>query len=132
MSAAEAGRGGVAAYLAVAKAAREFLTPPEAWTKGALGRVNGQKLPSNRLDEANSCCLSGAILRSGGSAFDIPDRFTIMTLWNMIGDILMDRERSDWITPIPAWNDRDETTHADVLDVLDRLIATLEAEQVPS
>lgn len=98
--------------LEILKAARALLTPPEAWAKNDFAFDSSGNLlaPSNKY--AVSWCATGACIRAGGKLAAIA---AARELSRQLGG----REVFDF-------NDRDETTHADVLQLFDDTIARLE------
>lgn len=97
--------------LEILKAARELLSTPARWTKLAYARDAGGAavMPSNA--NAVCWCIEGSIVKCSGD-------------WSM-----------EWARPIEcdvaadvaSFNDRESTTHADILAAFDRAIAKLEA-----
>lgn len=85
----------------------ELLDKPEKWTKGYLARTTGGR-PINADDPNATCwCVFGALARCEytGEAWII----AVSKLRFEIG--------SEYIS-IPEWNDAEETTYEQVIDVL--------------
>lgn len=94
--------------LEVLRSARETLSIPERWTKGASAKnERGQKTWSYAPD-AVCWCLYGSILRLQAPASVEIDALTLLS--DIIGG------------SIAFFNDARATTHADVLRVLDAAI----------
>jgi hypothetical protein len=103
------------------KATREFLTDPAKWHKGRIS------------DERETCfCVMGAVWRTN------PERMydttpATMETFRIITNIVQNRGfKFGRIDPhkayVAQWNDDPETTHEEVLSVLDEAIA-LKASQ---
>lgn len=90
------------------KAARELLTAEGAWTQGALARdAHGFVVPYD-APNATCWCLQGALHRVTESYDEWSNAF--YTLANEL-------------RVVPAWNDHRDRIQADVLQILDNLIA---------
>ncbi len=100
--------------LDVLKGARELLSDEKRWTKGALARDKDGHETGIAVDPDAVCwCAYGAIehCNKEGYGAEIAMNRVVRGLgWPSIG----------------AFNDADSTTHADVLALFDRAIASLE------
>ena len=98
--------------LALARRVRALLEAPERWTQGAFARTRkGQPCESDDSD-AVCWCIRGALTKSAGGR-DSPAR----------NDLLDVVERCVPCLSLAVWNDAKSTTHADVLALLDTVIA---------
>lgn len=102
----------------ILKAARELLSDPAKWTKGAGARDADGNPVGDRYRGAICWCLDGA-LRRHRFKFD-PSGEDYTRALRALGKIA--RSRSNH-TGIVAFNDNPKTTHADVLSLLDEAIA---------
>ena len=101
--------------LEILRGARELLAKPERWTKGECARRSDGSITFSLDDEATCFCLDGALIRlCGGSHTDL-----FHESWEALRSIRPGE------CPI-RFNDHPNTTHADILDLLDRGIAELE------
>lgn len=93
---------------------RALLTPEKAWTKGAFARdAVGSSVRS--VDPAAVChCLIGGTLKVTGGAEDYLT--TVVRLDRQV-------QREGRFHNIAQFNDHPDTTHADVLALLDRVLA---------
>lgn len=133
-----------AAYGALAKA-RDFIETEDQWAKGANAlRPDGSMVTDiEQLYDPNeefACyCLNGAILRaasemfgspydSGGWAFPSwtsPQREVINEARSMVSHSITNSGYADYagrISSITGFNDDPDTTHTDVLNILDETI----------
>lgn len=125
--------------LEVFKGARAYLSDPAKWMKGgyAMGvRDDGTYFKSSTTKWAKApnydgpCCLLGAMFHSGLGDLDLPydHESYVQGLMNpCLPESLRVEVVNQYTYPsIPAFNDNPNTTHADVLRVLDCTIARLE------
>jgi hypothetical protein len=103
--------------LEVLRGARELLAYPERWIKGEdAADVIGQPL-ENGYDEGAVCwCLAGALEKVSGRTQDCG----VEPAYQAVDDLIVDA------TNVREWNDAPERTHAEVLALLDRAIASAE------
>jgi hypothetical protein len=97
------------------KAARQTLTPLEAWTKGDNARDQDGARVDPQDPRATCWCLIGAIAMQG--------HYSSVASYEIRQTLVKDG-RCD---SIAAFNDDPDTTHDDVLGLLDKTIARLEA-----
>ncbi len=118
------------------KGARELLSDPARWTKGAWARGPGDEPGFGSRETihspiANCWCLRGALRKvvgvsevgrvtGGEQAVALAYKLTFATTL----ELEFDPHR------FSAWNDREETTHEEVLALLDRAIAMEEKANV--
>ena len=88
-------------------AMRELLSDPKRWCKGAYARDASGK-PTENTKTACSHCLSGALHSVDGA--------TEAVVWAIAGALPRGYHN------VPAFNDAPETTHSDILRVLDAAI----------
>lgn len=99
--------------LEVLREARRLLDVPEAWTKGSRARDERGRPILPGSPEAVCWCLYGACERaSNGEEFPATSA------------ICCELGRSN----LGGWNDEPGRTHADVIGLLDQVIANLEKE----
>lgn len=96
--------------LRILKAARELLSDPERWTRGAQARDRCGRPIDPRGPTAVCFCALGAIWKCGGSMAETSALFDQVITGESIAD----------------WNDWPLTTHADVLAAFDRAIVSPE------
>lgn len=100
---------------------RDLLEPPERWTKGAFARTAPDA--EGRVDadspHATCWCLEGACWRVTGEPYS---SFVWQRLNRYVSDNNLGQRTSNF-------NDRPETTHRNVLEVLDGVIAEIIAER---
>ena len=103
--------------LHLARRVRELLSEPGRWTQGYFARdAAGQECASK--DPAATCwCVVGAMVRLG-SDDPRPDIEFINALKAHLGPPCS----------LSMWNDAPGRTHADVLALLDRVVAQMERE----
>ena len=95
------------------RAARALLTPPGAWTRGALARDReGNRVECDSV-RAVCWCAGGAISRA-------TDRRDNETEWRLLTKVVG--------FPVSFWNDAPGRTQADVLAALDAAIELAKAE----
>ncbi len=98
----------------ILKAARETLSTPDRWTKKMYAKDATGKSVSYCDPRATCFCVNGALMKAE-SCFTSPGYLPASEALRVI------------VGPsIPSWNDAPETTHADVLDALDRAIGSLQ------
>jgi len=102
-------------FVVVFRNVRGLLSDPLHWTKGASARF-GRVLVSVYDETANRFCMFGAFQRV------CDDSFLRSQSLGMV--------RAEIQSPISDWNDSPNRTHADVLQLLDKLIAKCEAADV--
>lgn len=102
--------------LHLARRVRELLSEPGRWTQGAYARTAAGTPCSSTAAEAVCWCLRGALSKA---AHGEPSKARYEL-----------RQQLDAATLVPTWewNDRRSTRHADVLALLDRVIARMERE----
>lgn len=110
--------------LALLKQARAYIESPDNWTKGAFWR----NAEGEVCDLSYSCkfCIIGAAMK----AREDLGLSTLDTRYNARLQDALDSKLGAFEVEalVPEWNDLDETSHADVMDLFDRVIRTLEAE----
>lgn len=107
----------------ILRKARELISDPERWTKGAFARNAQGASVSYRHDAATCFCSVGAVERAAfkdGVDDNQPISVALRALY---------RGKLYAIPSIAAFNDRDDTTHGDVLAMFDRAIALAEDEE---
>jgi hypothetical protein len=100
--------------IAILKGARDLIATPEAWQKGHSARDAGGAPVRSSSDRACKFCLEGAIYRAY--------HFSMGLKYNSLSDALSMVRREIGTEYVFQWNDRPETTHADVLAILDKVI----------
>lgn len=107
--------------LEILRGARELLAKPERWTKGACARnADGYSTIATGNDGC-SFCVVGALMQVGGDSFlSSPAAIIALELMHKLSGSLSAGD----------FNDDPNTTHADILDLLDRGIAQLDAATV--
>lgn len=108
----------------IVEGARNILADPARWIKGAQATDASGEIIGSSSSRAVCFCLMGAINRSAYDLFNDQGFMIRLDLAEQALDAVRDS------IPIgsgfiPSFNDRRSTTHADVLDVLDRTIARL-------
>lgn len=119
--------------------ARELLSDPARWTKGAYARTTNKSSVASRSPEARCWCPLGAMLvctygpnETAESTATVGDSF----LWAGLSETnpqdqayydALDGLRKAVGRTIPSWNDRPETTHGNVLAAFDRAIEEIKA-----
>lgn len=97
------------AALSLARRVRELLSEPGRWTQGWYARDSwGFRCPSHS-STATCWCIRGAITRNAPGP-ELAKYQLLQALDGITGDV-------------EKWNDLRTTTHADVLALLDRVIA---------
>jgi hypothetical protein len=97
---------------------RERLAAPERWTKGESARTALQYSVDVHDPRATCWCLMGAYCREVHPASVIP-----YTAFSRLFRRLMPNVPDVLDYGLSDWNDAPERTHADVLELLDRMIA---------
>jgi hypothetical protein len=100
---------------------RDLLEPPERWTKGAYARTAPYAAGRVEADSphATCWCLEGACWRVTGELYSSP-------IWQRLNRHVSNHN----LAPRASnFNDRDETTHRDILELLDKIIAEVIAER---
>ena len=98
----------------VLRAARELLSDPARWTKGAWAEDGAGMEVSPVSPNAVCWCVEGALMRVSGVEVVTAVGFALEALANVVGDI--------------AWyNDAATTQFSDILTALDRAIALAES-----
>lgn len=103
----------------ILRRARALIDTPEKWTKDVLARDADGNQCDARSTDAKCYCIEGALLAAChelGMVFS-----TVMPFYRAI------RLATPISRSVPDFNDREETTHADVLAIFDRAIATEDA-----
>ena len=103
--------------LSVLRSAKELISTPERWTRGEMARDEAGRCVSHSDDAAVSWCIEGAIWRSVKHE---ESRFNALQA--------LSRELPVELRWPHVFNDYDDTTHADVMELFDRTIAAEEAE----
>jgi hypothetical protein len=100
------------------KALRELLTPETSWTKGAVARdKEGKSVGTAAHPDATCFCLIGGVQKVCPS--DYRERRDMFThLERAIRQRFQNRDHE-----IEFFNDNPETTHGDVLTVIDFAVA---------
>jgi hypothetical protein len=112
-------------------AVRELLASPKRWTQGANARRRNGSYVSYAESAATQWCLNGAVQRVVyNEVLTVCDLKVITKAINLLVDnICLERIESGISAPIglpiAIWNDAEERTHADVLVLLDKVIASL-------
>lgn len=113
----------------VLRAMRDLLSNPDAWTQGVLARdfIGSEIEPL--ADEARCWCLIGAICKVGHVSIGYGH-----PAYDELLDTLRERDEAaqlviaaemDIEDLVPVYNDAQDTTHADVLALIDATIARL-------
>ena len=100
------------------KAVRALLDKPEKWTQGAYAKTRSGIYVASSSPNACKWCLSGAINRATQAA---PKPVLLATRLQSILIDKVGRAKS-----VCGWNDKDERTYEDVINLLDDCIADLE------
>ena len=105
--------------LRLARAVRELLATPDRWTQGAAAR-DSRGVACDWADETAvvSWCILGAIYHFGAPTSSV--LLLRRALSRQLGEM-------DTFLPVDSWNDTPGRTHADVLELLDRVVAEMEA-----
>lgn len=93
--------------------AREFLSDPKRWTKGSLFRTRKGEAVTRPL--AACACLTGALLIATDGTATSERREAFDASVKLVEGLLNG-------APISVFNDDPDTTHADILAVLDKAI----------
>ena len=101
--------------LALARRVRALLEAPERWTQGAIACDGDGEMVSAHARTAVCWCMIGAINRCAARARASVDV-------NLELRRLLEKARGG-TEPLDFWNDAPGRTHADVLALLDRVIA---------
>ena len=119
--------------LDLVKGTRQILSDPHAWFKGNFyGKWIGKEQMPCQKGEAECFCLRGAISVAADNVGMRPvEKFVTDSQFAKAGDALMGAaralfpERCGLASLVETFNDHPDTTHEDVLKVLDRTIETL-------
>lgn len=98
----------------VLRGARRLLSDEKRWTKGGCARDKDGHWVHSGSRSAVCWCLGGAVFRAE------EDVIAMMGALDAL-------EAEAGQSPIGVWNDAPERTHAEVVELLDRVIAKLEA-----
>lgn len=91
---------------------RKLISKPENWTKHVAARdLDFEKVPSSS-PRACRWCIIGAVYKVVNN-----DLLARIRITDILGRVLGGH--------VDAWNDADETTHQDVLDLFDKTIAEM-------
>lgn len=103
--------------LVILKAARTLLTDPKCWTQGSLARLASGE-PTYLVESSNAVCwcIMGATCR-----------FDPLDSGQLADRLLRDHLPPGYYRSIGEFNDNPSTTHADVMSLFDRTIATIES-----
>ena len=96
---------------------KELLSDPDHWTKGAYARYGKDQAPIWPNHRSAKCfCLGGALIRLTRNTIEC----------TAVADLLRGQIRhgKKYYT-IPLFNDAPETTHEDVIGVLDKALETI-------
>ena len=110
-------------FVAVFRNVRGLLSDPLHWTKHALARVSRYFPVAVDHKDANCFCMIGAFHRVCG------DNILRGRALSMVRDEINNGVRGTELA-ISDWNDSPNRTHADVLQLLDKLIAKCENADV--
>lgn len=94
---------------------RDLLEPPQNWIKGAYARDEHGFLAGSTHPLATCWCLSGAVTRVA------PSHQVVARIYRLLA-------RRGFVS-LPEFNDHPDTTHSDVLELLDEAIAEVIAER---
>lgn len=97
---------------------RGMLSDPKRWTKGASARNKYRHRVSPTSPSAVKWCLEGAVNRSSAGAPSVASRRAFWVRRYLIEATPV----RPWLCGIAWFNDDPETTHADVLALIDRAI----------
>lgn len=97
--------------------ARELLSDPKRWAKGAYAKTAAGLGVNARSPQAVCYCSSGALYHFD----DLTDGFPLA--WNTLTMVVGGS--------IPAWNDAPERAHAEILDAFSRAIELARQEAQP-
>ena len=104
-------------YIEIITDTKQLLSDPERWTKGAYaryGRDGKQIWPKEEL--AKCFCLGGAVIKLTSNASEC----------NAITDVLnIQIRRGKKYYTLPQFNDAPETTHEDIIGLLDKALETI-------
>ena len=101
-------------------AARARLADPAHWTKGCFAR-DTEGLSVNKDDDKAVCwCLAGAILKESPNI-----NAGIAAL--MALEQGLDRKYLKKFGPVPEFNDSEDSSHKDVISLLDKTITSIES-----
>jgi hypothetical protein len=103
--------------LAILRGARELLAKPEAWTKGSCARNSAGLSTIATNNDACCFCVVGALMRVSGDSH-LGSRSAAFAS-NFLHKLSPALSAGDF-------NDDPNTTHADILALLDKGIAQLE------
>lgn len=115
----------MSAVLSVLRLAREMIASPERWTKGALARDRDGypiSIHDSLSDGACQWCAIGAIQQAC-----VDMQMEIDVEIKARGEL--QTSIPDGMVHIDVFNDAPNTTHADILALLDETIERLEGEQ---
>lgn len=106
--------------------AREILSNPDRWTKGAYARTAGDN-ETDEPSEAYRYCLVGACAADDHDVYNVERGPVAYYIMKVIQEQFPDKYREGRRT-IDDFNDDLETTHDDILMVLDKTILGLEEQ----
>lgn len=101
-----------ATVVEVLTCARELIADPKHWTKDTLARNSAGLVVDVNSPDACQYCSMGAIIKCAPSTDMRGVDYTAMDALSRVV-----------VVPVPAFNDRDATTHDDVLAAFDKAIA---------
>ncbi len=106
--------------LEVLTCARELLSDPAKWIKGAYAKTAAGSVVDATDPDACCFCALGAMRKCGGedNEDDTPAAWAL-------------RDAANEKTSAHYYNDAAKTTHADILALFDRAIAKVKAEEQP-
>jgi hypothetical protein len=110
------------------RAVRELLAEPERWTKKAIARDAAGKATDVYDERAVSRCLGGARLEAERDCRPY-DPLRLMRISDE-DRALHQSVRKRGFEGFVSFNDAPQTTHSDILAVLDEAIAAYEREEV--
>lgn len=109
----------------ILKGTRELLSDPARWTKGQFARDKGGFVTRLTSNDAVCWCVRGAILKTyDDHGLFFLDLFYLSTrlIERALPADLVSKSKEDGKDPIVDFNDDPNTTHEDVLKVLDKAI----------
>ena len=115
--------------LDILKKVREILTPPRAWRQGAyVADDNGRYSVDAEGSRATCFCAFGAMLQARARLPGLDRDY--VALYGAEDCLMAEIEARypSTYTSIPAWNDDEDLTHAEVLDTFDRAIERAQRE----
>lgn len=120
----------------VLRAVRDRLSDPRAWLQGVWrGRRDAKGnvimlTTRGELNQADCWCLSEAISIAVGKSLDVAGKVKFTELRSDVEMELLNTlgTRGVWVAAVYVWNDDKKTSHADVLDLIDKTLQRLAPE----